>query len=184
MGPLEITGNARLLLGLATGIAFGFFLQKGGATKYDKIVDALRLKDLTIIKLMFAAVLVGMVGVYLLNGLGLANLHIKPVELPALVVGSLIFGVGFALLGFCPGTCAGAVGEGRMDGLFSGILGLIVGATIHAEIYPYIKDNFLKIGNYGKPTIPQLLGVNPWAVIIPVVLVFGGLLIWLDRKGY
>ena len=184
MGPLEITGSARLVLGLVTGIAFGFFLQKGGATKYDKIVDALRLKDLTIVKLMFTAILVGMVGVYLLQGLGLAKLHIKPLELPALIIGSLIFGVGFALLGFCPGTCAGAVGEGRMDGLFAGILGLIVGATIHAEIYPLIKDNLLKVGNYGKPTIPELLGVNPWMVIIPLAAVGGAVLIWLDRKGY
>lgn len=184
MGPLEITGSARLILGLVTGIAFGFLLQKGGATKYDKIVEALRLKDLTIIKLMFSAVLVGMVGVYLLNDLGLAKLHIKPLELPAVVTGSLIFGVGFALLGFCPGTCAGAVGEGRLDGLFAGVLGLILGATLHAEIYPFIKDNFMKAANFGKLTFPQILGVDHWVVIIPAVLVFGGLLIWLDRKGY
>jgi hypothetical protein len=184
MGPLEITGNARLLLGLVTGIAFGFFLQKGGATKYDKIVGALRLKDLTIIKLMLTAILVGMVGVYLLHDLGLSNFHIKPLELPAVVVGSLIFGVGFALLGFCPGTCAGAVGEGRIDGLFAGILGLIVGATLHAEIYPFIKDNFMKTANYGKLTIPEILGLNPWAVIIPLVAVLGGLMVWSNRKGY
>ncbi|RPJ52593.1 MAG: YeeE/YedE family protein, partial [Acidobacteria bacterium] len=105
MGPLEITGTARLLLGLATGIAFGFILQKGQALKFHKIIDALRLRDFTIWKLMFTAIGVGMVGVYGLHELGLVKLHIKETILSANILGGLIFGAGFALLGFCPGTC-------------------------------------------------------------------------------
>ena len=78
MGPLEITGTARLLLGLVTGIAFGFILQKGQALKFHKIIDALRLRDFTIWKLMFTAIAVGMVGIYAMSELGLAKLQIKP----------------------------------------------------------------------------------------------------------
>jgi len=100
MGPLEIGGPVRLLLGLATGIAFGFILQKAQVTKYDKIVAFFRLRDLTVLKVMFGGILVGMVGVYLLHDLGLVNLHIKPTILSANILGGLIFGVGMLLLGF------------------------------------------------------------------------------------
>ena len=159
MGPLEITGTARLVLGLATGIAFGFILQKGQALKFHKIIDALRLKDFTIWKLMFTAIGVGMIGIYGLHQLGLAKLQIKPTILSANILGGLIFGAGFALLGFCPGTCVGAAGEGRLDGLYSGVVGLLIGAGLYSEVYPYLLPGFLKIGalsliHISEPTRP------------------------------
>lgn len=183
MGPLEITGSARLALGLVTGILFGFILQKAQVTKYDKIVAFFRLKDLTVLKVMLAAILSGMVGVYFLHGIGLMNLHIKPTILGANVLGGAIFGVGMLLLGFCPGTCVAAVGEGKLDGLFRGIVGILAGAALYSEVYPLIQNNFLKMGDYGKLTWPGLLNVNPWLVIAPVVIVLGGSLVWLERKG-
>lgn len=70
-----------------------------------------------------------------------------------------------------------------MDGLLRGVLGILLGAWLHAEIYPLLQGNLLKAGVYGKLTFPTLLGVNQWIVIVPVVLVFGELLFWLDRKG-
>jgi hypothetical protein len=100
MGPLDITGTARLALGLVTGIAFGFVLQKAGMTQYQKIVGFFRLSDLTLLKVMMGGILAGMVGVYLLHDLGLANLHVKPTLLVANVLGGAIFGVGMLLLGF------------------------------------------------------------------------------------
>jgi hypothetical protein len=100
MGPLEITGPARLALGLITGILFGFILQKGQVTNYQKIVSFFRWSDLTVQKVMFAGILSGMVGVYALHGLGMVNLHIKPTLLGANIAGGLIFGVGMLLLGF------------------------------------------------------------------------------------
>jgi hypothetical protein len=100
MGPLEITGPARLLLGLITGILFGFILQKAQVTKYQKIVAFFRLADLTVLKVMLGGVLVGMIGVYFLHDLGLVNLHIKPTVLGANILGGVIFGVGMLLLGF------------------------------------------------------------------------------------
>ncbi|MGZ8497030.1 MAG: YeeE/YedE thiosulfate transporter family protein [Candidatus Binatia bacterium] len=100
MGPLEITGTARLALGLVTGILFGFILQKGQVTKYQKIVSFFRWSDLTVQKVMFAGIVSGMIGVYALHQYGLVNLHIKPVLLGANIAGGLIFGVGMLLLGF------------------------------------------------------------------------------------
>jgi len=183
MGPLEIIGPVRLVLGLVTGILFGFILQKAQVTKYEKIVGFFRLTDLTVLKVLLAAILSGMVGVYALHDLGLVNLHIKPTVFGANVLGDLIFGVGMLLLGFCPGTCAAAFGEGRLDGLFRGVVGILIGAGLYSEIYPFIQDNFLKIGDYGKLTIPALLEVNAWAVIVPLVIVLAGFLVWLDRSS-
>ena len=100
MGPLEITGPARLALGLGTGILFGFILQKAQVTQYQKIVSFFRWSDLAVQKVMFAAILVGMIGVYALQNLGLVNLHIKPTLLGANILGGLIFGIGMLLLGF------------------------------------------------------------------------------------
>ena len=100
MGPLDITGASRLLLGLATGFAFGFILQKGQMTRYDKIVSFFRLTDLTMLKVMMGGILSGMVAVHALRALGLANLHIKPTLLAANFLGGLVFGAGMLLLGF------------------------------------------------------------------------------------
>jgi uncharacterized membrane protein YedE/YeeE len=124
-----------------------------------------------------------MIGVYALNDLGLVNLHIKPTVFGANILGGLVFGVGMLLLGFCPGTCAAAFGEGRLDGLFRGVVGILIGAGLYSEVYPFIEDNFLKMGDYGKLTIPILLEVNAWSVIVPVVVLMGGLLLWLDRRS-
>ncbi len=171
-----------LIYGLITGVLFGFLLQKGRVLRYDMQLGALRLRDMTIVKFMLSAVLVGMVGVYLLNDLGLAKLSIKPMIFGGVVIGGLIFGIGWGLLGYCPGTSLGALGEGRWDSLW-GIAGMLGGAALYAEAYPLMKSTVLTWGNAGKITLPQILGVNHW-VIIPLFII-GGLLLfrWFEKKG-
>ncbi|MDD2558379.1 MAG: YeeE/YedE thiosulfate transporter family protein [Desulfuromonas sp.] len=171
-----------LIYGLVTGLLFGFLLQKGRVLRYDKQLGALRLQDMTIIKFMLSSVIVGMVGIYLLNDLGLVKLSIKATILGPVVVGALIFGVGWGLLGYCPGTSMGALGEGRWDALW-GILGMIVGASLFAKAFPFLEKTVYTWGNLGRITVPQVLGVNHW-VIIPIFVV-GTLLFfrWLEKKG-
>jgi hypothetical protein len=70
-----------------------------------------------------------------------------------------------------------------VDGLLRGILGIVIGAGLYSEVYPLIQNNLLKMGNYGKVTIPGVLGVNHWVVIVAMVIGCGALLVWLDRKG-
>lgn len=171
-----------LILGLITGIFFGFFLQKGQALKYDKQLGVLRLRDFTILKLMVSAILVGMVGVYFFVDLGLGKLSLKPTVLAANIIGGLIFGLGWGMLGYCPGTAVGAAGEGRFDAFWGGVLGMLVGAGIFAEVYTFIKDNLLRWGDYGKQTIPSLLGINHWAVIILLCAVMILILVALEKK--
>jgi uncharacterized membrane protein YedE/YeeE len=171
-----------LIYGLATGVIFGFLLQRARVIRYDKQLAALRLTDMTIVKFMLSSVLVAMVGVYLLVDLGLAKLAIKPLLLGAVVIGGLLFGVGWGLLGYCPGTSLGALGEGRWDSLF-GILGMLVGAALYAEAYPILKTTVLTWGDYGKPTLPSLLGLNHWVVIAACVLGGLGLFRWFEKRG-
>jgi uncharacterized membrane protein YedE/YeeE len=171
-----------LIYGLITGVLFGFFLQKGQVVRYDKQVGALRLMDMTIVKFMLSSVLVGMVGVYLLQDLGWVKLSVKPTVLGGNILGGLIFGVGWGMLGYCPGTAAGALGEGRWDAVW-GILGMLVGAALFAEAYPVAKKTVLTWGDFGKITIPQILHINHWIVII--ILLIGGLFLfrWFEKKG-
>jgi hypothetical protein len=70
-----------------------------------------------------------------------------------------------------------------VDGLLRGVLGILIGAGLYSEVYPLIENNLLKAGVYGKLTLPGLLSVNHWVVIIPMVVGCGALLVWLDRKG-
>ena len=171
-----------LLYGLITGILFGFLLQKGRVLRYDKQIGALRLLDMTIVKFMFSTVLVSMVGVYLLHDLGWVQLSVKPTHLGANIIGGLIFGIGWGLLGYCPGTQAGALGEGRWDALL-GVLGMLFGAALFAESYPFFKKTVLSWGNFGKITLPQVLGLNHWIIIL--LFVIGGVLLfrWFEKKG-
>jgi len=171
-----------LVFGFVTGIIFGFLLQKGRVIRYDKQLGALRLVDMTIVKFMFSSVLVAMVGVYLLKDLGLVKLSLKATVLGGNIIGGLLFGVGWGLFGYCPGTAVGALGEGRWDVVW-GLLGMLTGAALFAEAYPVLKTSVLTWGNYGKITIPQMLGVNHWFVIIAFV-VFGTLMFrWFEKKG-
>jgi hypothetical protein len=70
-----------------------------------------------------------------------------------------------------------------MDGLFRGVLGILLGAGLYSEVYPLIRGNLLAVGAYGKLTFPALVGVNHWVLIVLLVFIFGGFLLWLDRKG-
>ena len=171
-----------LMYGFITGILFGFFLQKGRVLRYDKQIGALRLKDMTIVKFMLSHVLVAMVGIYFLNDLGIVKLSLKPTILGGVVIGGLIFGLGWGLIGYCPGTSAGALGEGRLDALW-GIAGMLVGAGIYAETFPYLQRTVLTWGDYGKITIPQVLGINHWLVIVTLILLTLLLFRWFEKKG-
>lgn len=170
-----------LMYGILTGILFGFLLQKAGVLRYDKQLGALRLMDMTIVKFMLSSVMVAMVGVYLLKDLGLVTLSIKPTILGGAVMGGLLFGIGWGLFGYCPGTAVGALGEGRWDALW-GILGMLTGAAVYAEAYPLMQRTVLTWGNFGNITLPQVLGVNHWLII--VIFVVAGILLlgWFEKK--
>ena len=167
-----------LLWGLAFGIVFGFLLQRGGLARYDVIIGQLLLRDFTVLKVMLSAVFVGMTGIYIMKRLKWITLQPKPGSLGRNIIGGLIFGVGFALLGFCPGTVAGAAGTGSLDTIIGGI-GIIIGAGMFAVAYDRLQKTILDKGNFGDITLPQLLKVNDWIVFIPAAVLILLLLILL-----
>ncbi|MGO9376985.1 MAG: YeeE/YedE thiosulfate transporter family protein [Dissulfurispiraceae bacterium] len=175
--------KSHLIWGLVFGILFGFLLQKGGVTKYDVIIGQLLLSDFTVLKIMLSAVLTGMIGIYLMKNLGWVELYPKSGSVGSNIIGGLIFGVGFALLGYCPGTIAGAIGNGYLDALVGGLAGIVIGSGIFAALYPRLKSGILKKGDFGNITLPQLFKVNEWVVVIPIAVLILLLLIWLEHAG-
>jgi hypothetical protein len=180
---LHAQKGLQLVLGLMMGVIFGFLLQKGGVTNYDVIIGQLLLTDFTVIKIMLSAVITGMLGVHFLRSIGLAQLHPKPGSLGASVIGGLIFGVGFGMLGYCPGTVAGAVGQGYLDALFSGVAGTLIGAGFFAALFPQLEASVLHKGDFGELTLPQLLGVNAWTVVVPAAVALAALLLIFEKIG-
>lgn len=170
------------LLGLATGIGFGFLLQKGRVLRFDKQVGAMLLKDMTIFKFMLSAILVGMVGILLLSEMGLLSLSHKPMNVGAVLVGGALFGAGWAVMGFCPGTSVGALGEGRWHAIFA-IVGMIAGAALYAESYPWLKETVLAWQDFGKIGLPEVLGLSPWLVAIVFWAVTLAVFFWFEKKG-
>jgi len=175
--------KSSLLWGLAFGIVFGFLLHKGGATKYDVIIGQLLLNDFTVVKIMLSAVLTGMIGIYAVKTLGLVELYPKHGSFGKNIIGGLIFGVGFAVLGYCPGTMAGAIGNGYLDALTGGLAGILIGAGLFAALYPRLSQGILKKGDFGDLTLPRLFKVNDWIVVVPVAVLIYLLLYWLERAG-
>ena len=171
-----------LIYGLATGLVFGFLLQKARVIRYDKQVGALRLKDMTIVKYMLSHIIVAMIGIYLLQDMGLIKLSLKGAAVGANVLGGLCFGLGWGLIGYCPGTSAGALGEGRVDAV-PGILGMLAGASIFAHTYPWLKSTVHTWGDLGNITLPGLLGLNHWLVMGVLVVIYVLTLGVIERKG-
>jgi len=160
-----------LILGATTGLIFGFLLQKGGVTRFSVILGQFFFKDFTVLKIMLTSIVVGGIGIYGMRAMGLdVPLHIKNATLVGNILGGLIFGVGMAVLGYCPGTGVAAVGDGSRHAIY-GVLGMLLGAAVYAEAYPWMKSEVLGIADMGKATLPTLSGLSPWWFIV-VMMIF------------
>jgi uncharacterized membrane protein YedE/YeeE len=171
-----------LVIGFLIGCAFGAILFLGGATSYRKILGTLLLKDMTIIKLMMTAIGVGSLGVYLLDMGGLANMSIKPAYVWGIVAGGSIFGIGWAVSGYCPGTCVVGASEGKLDAAFT-LIGALFGAFVFSLVFPYLESTLMQQANFGKVTMEDLLGISGIYIAIPfsLALLFLAFFVLKDR---
>ena len=170
----EFAGQ-QLLLGLIFGVIFGFLLQKGGVAKYHILLGVLLLEDFTVVKVMLTAIIVGSIGIFSLYAMGLVKLQIKPTRYAANILGGIVFGVGFALIGYCPGTGAAALGQGNWDAL-AGIAGLMIGSYLFAEMSGWLGKTLMKIGDRGELMLPEMVGVRlPTFLLIFIPLLIAGL---------
>jgi uncharacterized membrane protein YedE/YeeE len=167
----DFTSPTGIITGIVTGLVFGFLLQRGGVTRYTTIVNQFLFRDFTVLKVMLTAIVVGAVGIYGMRAAGMdVGLHVKSAALVPVIVGGLLFGVGMAVLGYCPGTGAAAIGDGSRHAI-PGLLGMIVGGGLFAEFFPAIQKGFMKLGDVtrevngsttDKLTATDLTGLAPW----------------------
>lgn len=154
------------LYALLIGVAMGFLIQRVGASSPALILRNLRLENLSIIKFMATTIAIGMLVVYLLNAGGVAmHFDIKPTYVIGVLLGGLIFGVGFAVGGFCPGTCVVGVGEGRRDAWFA-ILGGVVGALGYSLAFSALEGVLITPMNYGKVTLQDAVHLPSLVVAV------------------
>ena len=140
-----------LVYALVVGVIMGALIQRVGASSPRMILKSLRLEDLTIIKFMATTIGVATILTYVMN-LGMPmHLDVKPTYVIGVILGGLIFGAGFAIGGYCPGTCVVGIGEGRKDG-FAALLGGVVGALAFAAAYRVIEPALIRPMSYGKIT--------------------------------
>ncbi|MCE5186279.1 MAG: YeeE/YedE family protein [Planctomycetaceae bacterium] len=168
-------------IGLVTGVLFGFLMQKGRVLRFEKQVGAMLLRDMTILKFMLSAILIGMVGVYLLKERGIIELSHKPMNVGMVVIGGILFGAGWSVMGYCPGTSVGAIGEGRWHAIFA-VVGMVIGAAVFAEIYPWLNATVGSWKDFGKISLPETLKMSHWAVIALFWVVVLALFAWFEKK--
>lgn len=160
-----------LIYGLLVGIVMGALIQRVGASSPRMILASLRLKDLTIIKFMATTIAVGAVLVYLMSLWMPMHFDIKPTYVVGVGIGGLIFGAGFALAGYCPGTCVVGVAEGRRDALVA-LLGGVAGALLFTLVYTGIESWLIKPLNFGKITLADVFHVPAMLVAVGLAAVF------------
>jgi uncharacterized membrane protein YedE/YeeE len=93
-----------------------------------------------------------------------------------------LFGLGWAVMGFCPGTSVGALGEGRWHAIF-GIAGMIAGAAIYAELFPFFKSTVLSWADFGKIGLSEALGINHWIIAFIFTVITLAMFRWFEKKG-
>ena len=166
------------LSALLVGVAMGALLQRVRASDPGVIARNLRLEDLSIIKFMATTIAVGTVVVFFAGLVVPMHFDIKPAYVVGVLAGGLVFGVGFGLGGFCPGTCVVGASEGRRDALWA-IGGGLAGALVFTAVYDSLIAPILPLLNLGKLTLPQLLHLPAPLVALALAAVFLGLVAWL-----
>ena len=173
------------IIAVVLGVFFGFALNKAGLTQYNKIVNAFRFTDQTVLKFMMTALAVSMSGLYALRGLGLITFpNVPATYIVGNLIGGIIFGVGMALSGYCPGTCAAGAGEGKMDYIVPGLLGFLTGAVIYGLTYEQVFPKISALANFGNTTMPDLWNISPFLTILLFALMSLLLFYMIERVGW
>jgi uncharacterized membrane protein YedE/YeeE len=168
---------------LGIGFCFGWLLEKAGLARYERVVNVFRFRDFTVLKFLLSALVVGALGNRALLALDLtASLPVPATFLGGNLAGGMVFGIGMALSGFCPGTIAAGIGEGRLDYLIPGSLGLLAGALGFGALYPRLFRS-LAGSVHLAATIPEWLGVEPWLVVLLLAELAAILCYLIERRS-
>ena len=164
--------GAGLWIALAIGIAFGWCLERSGMGNARKLAGQFYLTDLTVFKVMFSAIVTAMLGVFWLGWLGVVNvsrIYVPETFILPQLVGGIVFGVGFAIGGLCPGTSCVSAATGRVDGLMV-VLGMFAGVLVTGVLFSSLEP-FYNSTPRGQLTLPTLFHLPYGVVALAVVLV-------------
>lgn len=153
------------------GFAFGFTLEMSGFGDSRKLAAQFYFTELTVLKVMFTAIVTAMVLLFGAVGLGLLNFNLVWVNetyLASGILGGLIMGVGFIIGGFCPTTSLASASTGKIDGMFF-ILGGFFGAFLFGETQKYFDNWYTNAGYYGRVTLDQVFNLPVGVVVLMVV---------------
>jgi uncharacterized membrane protein YedE/YeeE len=176
-----------LVIAVLLGIAFGWLLERGGMGNARKLAGQFYFTDLSVLKLMFSAILTAMLGLFWLSWVGLLDLsrvYVPETFVAPQLVGGVVFGVGFVTGGLCPGTSCVAAATGRRDGLAL-VAGMLAGVFVFGEAFPGLAT-FADSTARGAWTLPQALGLSHGSVVGIIVTgalgAFAGAE-WLERRA-
>ncbi len=182
-----ISEALNLWLAVPIGFLFGFGLYHAGFTDSRKIAGAFYLKDVGVPVVMFSAIAAGTLGLWgfgLAGFLDLSKVYFLPTYLVPMAVGGLLFGVGMAVGGFCPGTAVASVATGRLDAVVF-IVGFFGGSLLFGDLFPVWGD-FYRSDFLPNARLDQVfgtgLGVN--VLIVVVAAVAGSLLMRLGQRHF
>jgi hypothetical protein len=190
MGPLYKMGffgeQTSFVFAFVIGIAFGFWLERAGFASGLKLALQFYFRDMSVLKVMFTAIVVCMLGLSYFNWMGwidCTQVYINPTYLWPQLAGGLVMGVGFVIGGYCPGTCLVATATGKIDGM-AYTVGALAGMFVFAEVFDWL-EGFWRSGSMGTVLVPEQLGV-PRAYVVVAVVIMALLLFWgaerLERR--
>jgi 3-mercaptopyruvate sulfurtransferase SseA/uncharacterized membrane protein YedE/YeeE len=187
MYQLDTLDSAKAFLAASLiGMAFGFFLERAGFGSSKKLTGVFYFTDMSVIKVMFTAVITAALGLtccVVLGWVSLDGIYLMPTVYGAYVVGGLIFGIGFVMGGWCPGTAAAGLASGKLDALIF-LFGAVIGSALFNEMFGLIKPLY-ESGQQGVLHIYDTLGMSKAAfnvlLSIAAVLMFWGCE-WVERR--
>jgi hypothetical protein len=162
--------------------AYRDLLHRGKVTNYDVVSDQFRLRDFTVLKIMFTAIVTGGIGVLALVHLGQAQYAIKDANLLGVVLGAALFGAALVIYGYCPGTGLAAIATGSVHALV-GALGLLAGAIVYAVTFNWTRAHILNVWDMGKVRLPDVTGVSDIVWFSGLALGALALFYWLERTS-
>jgi uncharacterized membrane protein YedE/YeeE len=178
--------NTEAIAAMLLGVGFGFFLEKGGFGNSRVLAGQWYGYNFAVLRVMFTAIVTAMVGLFGLRYLGVVNfelVHVNETFLWPQVVGGLIFGVGFAVGQFCPGTAFVGCATGKVDA-FLYVFGFLGGAVLFGFAYPAFS-HFYDSSSMGRVLLSDWLHVPAGVVVFGVVMMALGAFAfthWLDKK--
>lgn len=178
MFPIDVPqGLLQALVAFFVAFGFGFVLERAGFGDSRRLAAQFYFHEMRVLKVMFTAIVTSMLLLHLMIFVGwldLGAIYVNPTHLVPGIVGGLIFGVGFVIGGYCPGTALVAAATGKKDGLFF-VIGVFLGVFVFGEAYSPVRLFFETHTDWGTYRLSDLFGLDAGVVVLLVVLLALGM---------